>query len=228
MCRLGVNTYMHTLLSTVMTTSKKKKSSTSLRVSRPYSLHARTVRLHRNDDNRPASSMTSVPIVSAGLVETPLSKHPESDNSESFSEYIETQADIQHNNPGEANTEGQDSEKPKQRKSTKLQIMEEWLSCRDSYLRELLRHDGRGEHDATSCADCGNSGDFSCSPALTVPTACITARNAWLIIIVSCPSIASAYVILSHQQSGISASEPLFSVGQVYFTKRPRCRSWVW
>ncbi|KAN0105342.1 hypothetical protein V8E52_011131 [Russula decolorans] len=40
--------------------------------------------------------------------------------------------------------------------------MEEWLSCRDSYLRELLRHDGRGEHDATSCADCGNSGDFSC------------------------------------------------------------------
>jgi hypothetical protein len=139
MCRLGVNTYMHTLLSTVMTTSKKKKSSTSLRVSRPYSLHARTVRLHRNDDNRPASSMTSVPIVSAGLVETPLSKHPESDNSESFSEYIETQADIQHNNPGEANTEGQDSEKPKQRKSTKLRIMEEWLSCRDSYLWELLR-----------------------------------------------------------------------------------------
>jgi hypothetical protein len=153
---------MHTLLSTVMTTSKKKKSSTSLRVSRPYSLHARTVRLHRNDDNRPALSMTFVPIVSAGLVETPLSKHPESDNSESFSEYIETQADIQHNNPGEANTEGQDSEKPKQRKSTKLRIMEEWLSCRDSYLRELLRHDGRGEHDATSCADCGNSGDFSC------------------------------------------------------------------
>ncbi|KAN0123195.1 hypothetical protein V8E52_003148 [Russula decolorans] len=40
--------------------------------------------------------------------------------------------------------------------------MEEWLSCRDSYLRELLRHDGQGEHDATSCADCGNSGDFSC------------------------------------------------------------------
>lgn len=38
------------------------------------------------------------------------------------------------------------------------------------------------------------------SPALTVPTAWITARNAWLLVIVSCPSIASGYVILSHQQ----------------------------
>ena len=137
---------------------EKKKTSTSVRVSRPYALQARTIRLQRND-NRSSTSTTHT-VVSARLLEKLHSKHPESDNS--FSEYIETRTDIRDNDPSEANTEGQDSEKPKQRKPAKLRVMEEWLTCRDSYLQELLRHDGREGLEETSCADCGNKGDFSC------------------------------------------------------------------
>lgn len=139
---------------------KKKKSSTTLRIVYPHALHARTVRFHRKG-NRTASSVTHiVSMVSAGSKssETPLSKLPESDDSESFSEYITDQVDIQHDDPSEANTKGK--EKTQQRKRTKL--MDEWLTCREIYLQEMLRHDGRGGQDVTNCADCGETGDFSC------------------------------------------------------------------
>jgi hypothetical protein len=48
-----------------MTTSKKKKSSTSLRISRPYAPRARVVTVHCND-NRPGSSITHS-VVSAAM-----------------------------------------------------------------------------------------------------------------------------------------------------------------
>jgi hypothetical protein len=85
-----------------------------------------------------------------------LSNHPESDNL--LSEYIANQTDIQHNDPAEGNAEGK--EKSKQRTRTK--IMEEWLTYRDTYLQELLRHDGREGLRVTVCADCGDGDDFSC------------------------------------------------------------------
>src|SRR5229473_5847334 len=78
---------------------KKKKSSTSLHISRPYTPHARTVRFRRNDDKR-ASMTHSVVSTSGTLGINLLSKQPESDNS--FPEYIENQTEIQHDNPAEA------------------------------------------------------------------------------------------------------------------------------
>ena len=65
-----------------------------------------------------------------------FSNHPASENL--LSENIENQTDIQHNDPVEDNVKGK--EKSKERKRTK--VMEEWLTCRDIYLKEMLRHDG--------------------------------------------------------------------------------------
>src|SRR5713226_9918651 len=115
--------------------SKKKKTSTSLHISRPYTPHARTVRFCRNDDKW-ASMTHSVVSTSGTLGIKLLSKQPESDNS--FPKYIENQTEIQHDDPAKANTKGK--EKPKQRKCTK--VMEEWVIYRDTYLQEMLRHDG--------------------------------------------------------------------------------------
>ncbi len=88
---------------------KKKKSSTSLHISRPYTPRARTVRFRRNDDKR--ASMTHSVVSTLGTLGINLlSKQPESDNS--FPKYIENQTEIQHDDPAEANTKGK--EKPKQ------------------------------------------------------------------------------------------------------------------
>ncbi len=121
-----------------MTTSKKKKSSTSLHISRPYALHGRIIRFHRNDNQShlsKAQHTVSATSVSETLRVLP-SKYPESNNL--FSEYIEDQTDIQYNDPAVADTEGE--EKPKQRRCTKA--MEEWLTYQDTYLQEMLRHNG--------------------------------------------------------------------------------------
>lgn len=147
-----------------MTTSKKKKSSTSLRISRPNAPQARTVRLYRNENRTGSSTIHSVLSVpsSKTLQDGLLPKQPqvpEPDNT-SF-EYTANQTDTQHNDLSEANAEGKDSEKFKKRKRTK--VMEEWLGYRDIYLQEMLRHDGREGQQLTLCADCGSSsGDFSC------------------------------------------------------------------
>jgi hypothetical protein len=140
-----------------MTTSKrKKKSSTSLRTSiyRPHAPHARTVTLHHND-NRTGSKTHDV--VSMTSSETPamlLPEHPEEPD-HLYSQYIEDQTDIQH----EFHDDPKERQKPKQRK----RITEEWLTHRDDYLQEMLRHDGRGGLQETMCADCNNNrGDFSC------------------------------------------------------------------
>src|SRR5229473_3369406 len=135
---------------------KKKKSSTSLHISRPYTPHARTVRFRRNDDKW-ASMTHSVVSTSGTLGIKLLSKQPESDNS--FPKYIENQTKIQHDDPAEANTKGK--EKPKQQKRAK--VIEEWVTYWDTYLQEMLRHDGREGLEVTDCAECSDPGDFSCS-----------------------------------------------------------------
>jgi len=142
-----------------MTTSKKKKTSTTLCISRPYAPHARTVRFHRNENwiaSSTSHSMVSKSAASSETLEMLLSKNPESNNL--FSEYISNQTDIQHNDPAEASAEGK--EKSKQRMHTK--IMEEWLIYWDTYLQEMLHHDGQEGLQVTFCANCVNSGDFSC------------------------------------------------------------------
>ena len=153
------NTVTHTLS---MTTSKKRKSSTSLRVSRPHALRARTVTFHSSDDRSGPSMTTGKSVVLSASAASPetlgklLSKRPECDDT--FSEYTADQTDIQHNDP--ANTKGK--EKSKQRKRTAGMVMEEWLGYRDSYLQEMLRHDGRKGLQVCAESDCDTSGDYSC------------------------------------------------------------------
>jgi hypothetical protein len=116
---------------------RKKKSLTSLHISCPYAPHACIVRLHHNDDKRAGSSMIhSVVSASETLGIMQLSKQLESDNL--FPKYVKNQTEIQHDNPIEANTKGK--EKPKQRKHIK--VMEEWVTYWDTYLQEMLYHDG--------------------------------------------------------------------------------------
>jgi hypothetical protein len=115
---------------------KKKKTSTSLHISHPYTLYACTVRFHRNDDKRAGSSTTHSMSALGTLGIKLLSKQPESNNL--FPKYIENQTEIQHNDPVEANAKGK--EKPKQQK--RAEVMEEWVTYWDSYLRKMLRHDG--------------------------------------------------------------------------------------
>ena len=136
-----------------MTTSKKKKSG--VRVSYLYAPRACTVRLHRNDNW--IGSSTNHPVLSVASLE-PLGMLLESDNS--FSDYIADQTDIQPNDPAEDNAE--EKEKPKQRMRTTGKAMEEWLNYQDTYLQEMLHHDGREGLQITLCADCGSFGNFSC------------------------------------------------------------------
>jgi hypothetical protein len=138
-----------------MTTSKKKKSS--LRITRPHIPSARGFIFHHRNKSGPSKTRSQTQtVVSPVILGESLSKHPESDNS--LSEYFINQTDIEPNDP--ANTEGK--EKSKQRKRTMGVAMEEWLTYRDTYLQEMLRHDGREGQPQTFCAECGNNGDFSC------------------------------------------------------------------
>jgi hypothetical protein len=141
-----------------MTTSKKKKSS-NLYISCPHASasRARVITLHHKGNR--TGSMTTYAKVSATssqlLGMSP--SHPEFDNS--LSEYIENQTNIQHDSPAEGNAEG--NEEPKQRTRTK--VLEDWLEYRDTYLQEMLRHDGQDGLLVTFCADCGKIGDFLCN-----------------------------------------------------------------
>ena len=136
-----------------MTTSKKRKHS-SIRITHPYALHARTVAFHRNDNQETGHSTTQVVAVTApptGITSLPV--HPDSGSNNSFSEYIENQTDMQHSDPSPAG---------KDKSSQRKRAMEEWLTYRDTYLHEMLRHDGREGLQVMLCTNCGKSGDFSC------------------------------------------------------------------
>lgn len=207
-----------------MTTSKKKKSSTNIHISRPYALRARTVRFHRID-NRTGSSTTHSTIAAASLETLGMlrSEHPESDNP--FSEYNEDQTDlqhddqtdIQHDDPAEANTDGK--EKSKRRKRAKA--MEDWLMYRDTYLQELLRHDGRQGLQVTYCVNCGDIGDFSCYD-------CAYCMHYCKDCLVDCHRLMPLHRIRVRKLIlSVIWHLKRFSIGQVFFTKRLRYRSWV-
>jgi hypothetical protein len=142
-----------------MTTSRKRKQS-SVRITRPYALRARAVTFHRNNDptaadaSRSTTRVVTVTAPSKTLAMMSLPVH-DSESNNSFSEYIENQTDMQHDDSSPAG-----KEKSSQRKRT--MVMEEWLTYRDTYLHEMLRHDGREGLQVTLCADCDKSGNFSC------------------------------------------------------------------
>ena len=141
--------------------SKKKKPST-LRVTRPYAPRARNVEIHRNGE-RLGSSTTHVDSTAAssetlGMLLSQESQPSESDNA--FSEYIADQTDMQYDDPAGANAE--EGEKSNQRKRTTGEAMEEWLTYRETYLHEILRHDGREGRQEICCTDCGERGNYSC------------------------------------------------------------------
>jgi len=208
-----------------MTTScsKKKKSSTSLRINRPCdTMWARTIRFHRKDDQTGLSSTTHsmVCALSSEARGVLHSEHPEPDDS--FFEYTANQADIQHNDPTETNPEV----KFKQWKCTTGKIMEEWLAYWDTYLHEMLHHNGWEGVQVTYCTvtGCGNRGDFSCYDCAYCMHYC---QNCL---------IDHHHLLPFHR---IKVSNTILSVvwhhciwnscsvRQVYFTKRHCCRTWA-
>ena len=122
-----------------MTTSKKRKSSTSVQVFRPYVPQARILNFHCNNKRTRSTATRSQVLLSAASSETlrvgtpGSSNQPKSDIPDNpFSEYIVDQIDIQHNDPTEleANDEGKDSEKSKTRNES--------APCRSGSCIEIL------------------------------------------------------------------------------------------
>jgi hypothetical protein len=105
----------------------------------------------------------------------PLStKH--SEPIDSLPDYIDDQTDMTHIETPEGNAE----EKQKSKQQKRTQVMQDWLEERDTYLHEMLRHDGREGQLETSCRDCGKTGDFSCfncAYALHYCQGCIVRRH---------------------------------------------------
>ena len=157
-------------------------------------------------------------MISAESLETLgmlLPEHPESDNS--FSEHIENQTDIQYDDPAEANTD----EKVKFKRRKRAKAMEDWLIYWDTYLQELLRHDGREGSQATYCVGCGDIGDFSCydcAYCMHYCQDCLVDRHRFMPL----HRIRVWKLILS-----VIWHLNRFSIGQVFSTKRLRYRSWV-
>ena len=146
-----------------MTSSKKKKSSTSLHVSRPQVSRVRTVRLRQNDSSRSrtgaSTSYLPIPVLSSEQpAAIPLATQLESTDALLAEQMNRSDMLAEHYD----STDDLDASKgPKQR--TRAKVMSEWLIDRQAYLYEMLRHDGRGELEATSCTGCSGDGSFSCS-----------------------------------------------------------------
>ena len=117
-----------------------------------------------------------------------LSQPSESDNA--FSEYITDQTDMQYDDPAGANAK--EGEKSDQRKPHhwrgygRMAHISGDLPPRDSSSRWTRRAAGNMLY---------RLGKGAIIRAMTVPTACTTARSASLLDIVSCLSIGSGYVI---------------------------------
>ena len=141
-----------------MTRSSKKKTSTSLHITRPYAQQARTIRFHRNPNNRIGSSTahSTVTAISSGLtVEQPLSDQL------GFVDHLDIECDA--GLPDAEDLVDEEPQAKKRKRRTRTNIMEEWRDHRDTYLQEMLRHDGREGLQATTCAHCGDVGDFLCN-----------------------------------------------------------------
>ena len=147
-----------------MTTSKKKKSSTGLHISRPHVSRVRTVRLHQNDGRRSrtgaSTSYISTPVLPLGQ-SAGISLPTQLESTDTLLAEQMHQSDMlaEHYDSGDEDLET--TRGPKQRVRTN--VMSEWLRDRQAYLYEMLRHDGQEGLQATSCAGCGGDGSFSCS-----------------------------------------------------------------
>ena len=145
-----------------MTTSKKKRSSTTLRISCPDALDARIIRLRRDPNTKRISTLNSVVSATSESMKAlgiMISEPAESDHP--FSEYIADQNNTQHSGDP-ANQCNSKEDIFNQRKRTTGKIIEEWLPYRDAFLHEILRHNGQKGLQVTICADCDNVGDFVC------------------------------------------------------------------
>ena len=147
-----------------MAPSRKKKSTTSLRISRPQVSRVRTVRLHQNDSSRSrtgaSTSYISTPAPPfeqpAGI---PLATQLESTDALLAEQMDQSNMLAEHYNSADEDLEAVDGHKQR----TRTKVMSEWLLDRQAYLNEMLRHDGREGLQATPCASCGGDGSFSCS-----------------------------------------------------------------
>ena len=147
-----------------MTSSRKKKSSTSLHVSRPQIPRIRAVRLHQTGGSRSRTS-ASVSYTSAPVrpleqsVGTSLSTQPESTDAMLAEQMDQSDMLAEHYDSTDEDLEA--TKGPTQR--TRPKLMSEWLIYRQAYLYEMLRHDGQEGQQAITCADCGGDGSFSCN-----------------------------------------------------------------
>ena len=201
-----------------MTTSKKKKKSTSVHISRPYANHARTIRFHRNANNRIGSSI-SHSVVSATTSESALTVEGQLHSHQPASEDISTfQYDA-------GLPDGQDSAdyEPRRKQSklrTRMNVMEEWREYRDTYLQEMLRHDGREGLQVTTCAGCGARGDFACNDCayrLHYCQQCMIDRHQFMPLHRIQVRLLALHIYITMRLS--------FSIGQAPFTTTPPCRN---
>lgn len=147
-----------------MAPSRKKKSATSLHISRPYMPRARTVRLHQNNSDRSyrTSASTSYTTASAASlarsVGTSLSPQLESTDAMLAEQMDQSNMLAEHYDDVDEDSELIKGPKPR----TRTKVMDEWLMHREAYLYEMLRHDGQEGLQVTSCASCNADGSFSC------------------------------------------------------------------
>lgn len=142
-----------------MTSSKKKKSSTSLHISRPYMPRVRMVRLHQNDNNRTSVSMSYATTSATSLERsTGASLSTQLESADALLSEQMSQSDMLAEESADEDLE--ETKGSKQR--TRIKTMSEWLIHREAYLYEMLRHDGQEGLPATPCVSCRNDGSFSC------------------------------------------------------------------
>jgi hypothetical protein len=138
-------------------TSSRKKKTTSLHITRPYAQHARTIRYHRNSNNRLLSSTSH----SAGTAAT-SSITLEEQYADPPASIDESVFQYDADNPDPPDIADHEPSSKKRKPVSRTNVMQEWQEHRDAYLQEMLRHDGREGLEETTCAECGETGDYSC------------------------------------------------------------------
>ena len=156
-----ITTNSHSSKFFTMAPSRKKKSSTSLHISRPHTPSVRTVRLHQSDSSRTSTSSSYATAPAPSLdrsAQTSLSTQLESADTMLAEQMDQSDMLAEHNDSMDEEFESTNSSKQR----TRTKVMSEWLIHRDTYLNEMLRHDGQEGLQATFCASCGDDGSFSC------------------------------------------------------------------
>ena len=125
---------------------------------------ARTVRLHQNNSDRShrttaSTSYTTAPAASLERsVGTSLSVPPESTDAMLAEQMDQSDMLADHYNSMDEDSEPTIGPKPR----TQTKVMDEWLTHREAYLYEMLRHDGQEGLQAITCTNCNSDGCFSC------------------------------------------------------------------